>query len=274
MCSAIPRRIARHRLERLARLESPRRPAGAAARRCRRRGAVGAGAGAAARCGGRGGAGAGAGERPVRPPLDSTKARMSFFVTRPPRPGSRHLRRVDAVLGGDPRDDRRDERVAVAVLAPARSARPAPAARRGCGRRPRSRPARLVQAPPARGLGRRPGGAAPARQRGGCALPASSPIRASTRADVDRLALLDEDLADDARCRARHLGVDLVGRDLEQRLVGLDRVADVLQPLRDGALGDGDAHLRHHDVDCGSVLGHLVLGQLAERRRRRRRPAG
>ena len=50
----------------------------------------------------------------------------------------------------------------------------------------------------------------------------------------------------------RHLGVDLVGRDLEQRLVGLDLLADLLQPLRDRPLGDGDAHLRHDDVDCGS----------------------
>jgi hypothetical protein len=50
---------------------------------------------------------------------------------------------------------------------------------------------------------------------------------------------------------ARHLGVDLVGRDLEQRLVGLDMLALGLQPLRDRPLGHGDAHLRHDDVDGG-----------------------
>ena len=49
--------------------------------------------------------------------------------------------------------------------------------------------------------------------------------------DVDGLALLDEDLADDAGSRARHLRVDLVGRDLEQRLVGRDLLALLLQPL-------------------------------------------
>jgi hypothetical protein len=69
------------------------------------------------------------------------------------------------------------------------------------------------------------------------------------RPDVDGLALGDDDLLEHARAWARHLGVDLVRRDLEQRLVGLDRLALLLEPLRDRALGDGDAHLRHHDVD-------------------------
>ena len=69
------------------------------------------------------------------------------------------------------------------------------------------------------------------------------------RADGDRLAFGDEDLLDDAGAGARHLGVDLVRRDLEQRLVGLDRLAFLLQPLEDRPLGDGDAHLGHDDVD-------------------------
>ena len=42
-------------------------------------------------------------------------------------------------------------------------------------------------------------------------------------ADLDGLVLLDEDLLDDAGDRRRDLGVDLVGRDLEQGLVDLDR---------------------------------------------------
>ena len=44
--------------------------------------------------------------------------------------------------------------------------------------------------------------------------------------DRDRLAFLDADLRDDAGRRRRNLRVDLVGRDLEQRLVAIDRVAD------------------------------------------------
>ena len=44
--------------------------------------------------------------------------------------------------------------------------------------------------------------------------------------------------------RGGHLGVDLVGGHLDQRLVGLDAVADLLEPLEDRSLGDRLAHLR------------------------------
>ena len=71
----------------------------------------------------------------------------------------------------------------------------------------------------------------------------------ASRADGHRLALLNEDLLDDAGAGARNLGVDLVGRDLEQRLVGLDRFTLLLQPLEDRPLRDGHAHLGHDDVD-------------------------
>ena len=49
------------------------------------------------------------------------------------------------------------------------------------------------------------------------------------------------------------LGVDLVGRDLDERLVGLDRVALLLVPLEDGALGHRLAHRgqRHLDRRAG-----------------------
>ena len=59
--------------------------------------------------------------------------------------------------------------------------------------------------------------------------------------DVDGLTLLDEDLGHHARARARHLGVDLVGGDLEQRLVGLDRLADLLSHFVI-VPSDADAH--------------------------------
>ena len=55
----------------------------------------------------------------------------------------------------------------------------------------------------------------------------------------------DEDLAENAGSRRRDLGVDLVGRHLEQRLVDLDAVTLLLEPPGDGALGDALAQPRH-----------------------------
>ena len=55
-----------------------------------------------------------------------------------------------------------------------------------------------------------------------------------------------------------HLGVDLVGRDLDQRLVGLDAVADLLQPPKDGAFGDRLPHLGHGDLHGRRTSGHPV----------------
>jgi hypothetical protein len=54
--------------------------------------------------------------------------------------------------------------------------------------------------------------------------------------------------------RRRHLGVDLVGRHFEQRLVLSDHVTDLLEPLSDGALGDRFAELGKNDVCHGESL--------------------
>src|SRR5207244_10968620 len=48
--------------------------------------------------------------------------------------------------------------------------------------------------------------------------------------------------------RRRDLGVHLVGRDFEQRLIPLHLVAQLLAPLAHGAFGDRLAHLGHEDV--------------------------
>ena len=64
-------------------------------------------------------------------------------------------------------------------------------------------------------------------------------------ADRHRVVLLDEDLLQRAGHRRGDLGVDLVGRHLEQRLVDLDGVADPLEPARHGPFGDGLAERRH-----------------------------
>jgi hypothetical protein len=76
--------------------------------------------------------------------------------------------------------------------------------------------------------------------------------RRELRPHVHGLALLDEDLLDDSAAGRRNLRVDLVCRDLQQALVGLDGVADLLQPLRDRPFRNGDAHLGHDDLEDGS----------------------
>ena len=54
--------------------------------------------------------------------------------------------------------------------------------------------------------------------------------------------------------RRRDLGVDLVRRDLDERLVDLDGVALFLEPGEDRPLDDGLPHLRHLDLG-----GHVIL---------------
>ena len=67
---------------------------------------------------------------------------------------------------------------------------------------------------------------------------------------VDRngFALFGPDFGDDAGHGRRNLRIDLVGRNLEQRLITFDRVADLLDPAHDRAFRDRLAHLRHHDI--------------------------
>ncbi len=48
--------------------------------------------------------------------------------------------------------------------------------------------------------------------------------------------------------RRGNLRIHLIGRNLKQRLVALNFVAGLLQPLGNCAFDDGFAHLRHHNV--------------------------
>ena len=79
---------------------------------------------------------------------------------------------------------------------------------------------------------------------GGLALVADQRQQA---ADLDRVVLLGLDLQQGAGDGGGDLGVDLVGGDLEERLVDRDGVAHLLQPAGDGALGDGLAQCREGD---------------------------
>ena len=75
--------------------------------------------------------------------------------------------------------------------------------------------------------------------------------------DGDGFPFLDLDLRQDAGRRRRDLGIDLVGRDLEQRLVTVDRITDFLDPSNDGAFGDRLPHLGHYYVSHVSIPNHL-----------------
>ena len=65
--------------------------------------------------------------------------------------------------------------------------------------------------------------------------------------DRHRLAFLGRDLGQDAGCRRRNFGVNLVGGNLEQRLVALDELTGLLEPADDGPFGDRLPHLGHQD---------------------------
>ena len=65
------------------------------------------------------------------------------------------------------------------------------------------------------------------------------------------LALGGVDLDHGAGRGSGNLGVDLVGGDLDDRLVFRDGIALLLVPFQDGALGDRVAHRRHDDLDRG-----------------------
>ena len=290
------------------------RRGGAAWRRC------GGGCGAGAAAAGAAAAGAAARQRPPRalPRVRAPPARMrstSFFVTRPPRPVPGDCVEVEAVLGDDARDDRRDERALVAALAVAVARRRGGALRRaddrhrrvrrvggGRGRdvaEPRPGASRGRRGPPRRrrGLGRRRGrgsglGAATGRRRrrpvsitaSACRPRPSRPRRRGSRAP----------------CRRPGDGTSVSTLSVEissERLVRLDRARPPACSQRgDRALGDGDAHLGHHDVDerfrwpsvllplrsvrrelCGCACDDVVDlrdERLLERRRERHRRVG
>jgi hypothetical protein len=87
------------------------------------------------------------------------------------------------------------------------------------------------------------------------------------RTDDNRLPFRNEDLENHTTDGRRNLSVDFVGRDLDQRLVDGDRLADLLGPAQDGSFGDRLAQLGHGD--CG---GHALFAssQLVSSRQRYR----
>ena len=115
--------------------------------------------------------------------------------------GARDLADVDAVLGSDPRDDRRDERLLAAAVAVGRDRRGRQASGAGSGGGGLGRRRLALGARRRLGLG----GGLLRRGLGRCLFGAARSLGAlgrdhrELRPDLDRLALLDEDLLHDAR---------------------------------------------------------------------------
>ena len=224
--------------------------------------------------GGAAAAGRGAG-RPERPCAAPGGRRMSSLVTRPWAPVPWTSSRLTPSLAAMLRTSGLENLRSRSSTPPRRLVRPR-RRRAGSGSRPRGLPAlarrwgRARARPPWGGPGATPSRAVssrftsvagwaaapasarrpPARRRGAGGCSPASPIDGHHLVDGDGLPLLVADLQQRARGRAGDLGVDLVGRDLEQRLVALHLVAHLHQPAGDGALGDRLPHLGHHDFSC------------------------
>ena len=100
-------------------------------------------------------------------------------------------------------------------------------------------------------------------------LPAVAADHGDDGVDLDGGAGLGLDFGEDARGGRGDLGVDLVGGDFKKRLVALDFVSYLLEPLGNGAFEDGLAHLRHDDFGAGpEAAGRRPLGAAAGREQR------
>ncbi len=155
------------------------------------------------------------------------------------------LRDIEPVLGQHPRHDRRDEGTALGVAVGNGGrcrCRGSRSSGHGCGLR-RSRGGRHLGDGSRRlgrgcGRSRRSGrGREIGREHGDPGL------------HIDGRALGDEDLDHHAGGRRRNLRIDLVGRDLDDRLVGLHGVSNLLEPTRDRSLGDAGPHLGHNHIN-------------------------
>src|SRR5262249_61711335 len=74
------------------------------------------------------------------------------------------------------------------------------------------------------------------------------------RVDRHRLAFANLDLLQHARRRRWNFRVHLVRRNFEERLVALDFVTELLQPLSDRSFKNAFPHLGHYDIGCHCVL--------------------
>ena len=135
------------------------------------------------------------------------------------------------------------------------------AAARGCGGRGHRRRPLIGTGRPVR-FGCRRGGRG---GRGGGAVGGRGPLAVDLR-DLgvvgDRLAFLDQDGRERPGEGRGHLRIDLVGDDLDDRLVLLDVLPDLLEPLADGPLRHALAELGHRHLRHGSFSSRRSLRAL------------
>ena len=167
---------------------------------------------------------------PGRPPsAPRAAASTSSLVSRPSLPVPRILLGIDMMFEHRTADRGRKGRDRIARrrlrLAPAPAHARVP---RSCGFSPA--PAGLVDASAASFAGDRVSAAAASRR---ILVDARD-----HRADRDRVALVDQRLAEHTGRRRRHVDADLVRLERRDRLVRGDRLAGLLQPLRKRAFGD------------------------------------
>ena len=166
-------------------------------------------------------------------------------------------------------------------------AAPASSARRAARA---ARPGRRRGGAAAAGAAPAPGGALGRRQSAGAAAGLARPARSRPAralvdggddvAALDRLALLAQMRAQHAACWGGKLQHDLVGLELGQRLARLDRVAGLLVPRHQRAVGHGFRQLVDFDLDAhrsgppcelrplpAPTIAHGVLRVCSSRRR-------
>ena len=110
------------------------------------------------------------------------------------------------------------------------------------------------------------------RSAAGAAAAAAAPAAlsdAEQRADRHRLAGLGDDLGQHAGGRRVDLERHLVGLEFDQRLVGLDGVAALLEPFADGRLGDRTRRASERGFQSPCVLSRregalLFIGEMEE----------
>ena len=92
--------------------------------------------------------------------------------------------------------------------------------------------------------------------------------RAEQGADLDLATFLDGDLREHAAGRGVELQGHLVRLQLDQRLIGRHRIADLLEPSRDGRFGDRSAQTWHSDLHAHRLPSLLTTFPRPRRRRR------